>query len=170
MSFVNEAGSAVSQAVDKYGKPDFISLPTAVSFADPQSQFMLQIEAIRHNKDMVNAYVPFFEEAAQVYDKTKTLPTPKEIQAAFVERPIRKDITNNTARRMQQIVETDYQNRPAQQAKPAAQPASSSAPVSPPKATSLPKGVPAGSSAIGWSPSGERIYKAPNGKLHTGDK
>lgn len=170
ISFVNEAGGAISQAVDKYGKPDFISLPTAVSFADPQSQFMLQIESIRHNKDMINAYVPFFEEAAKAYDSTKTLPTPKQIQAAFVTRPIRGEITDNTAKRMQQIVEADYQNRPAQQARPAAQPASSSAPVAPPTASSLPKGVPAGSSAIGWSPSGQRIYKAPNGKLHTGDK
>jgi hypothetical protein len=141
MSFVNEAGAKVSQAVDKYGKPDFISLPTAVSFADPQSQFMLQIEAIRHNKEIMNAYVSFFEEAAQVYDKTKTLPTPKQIQSAFVERPIRQEISANTAKRMQQIVETDYQNRSAKQAQPAAQPRAAG-PVSPPKAVSKPKARP----------------------------
>jgi hypothetical protein len=168
MSLVNEAGASVSQAVDKYGKPDFISLPTAVSFADPQSQFMLQIEALRHNKEMINAYVPFFEEAAQAYDKTKTLPVPKQIQAAFVTKPIRGEIADNTARRMQQIVETDYQNRSAQQAKPKAQPAKPAA-VAPP-ATSLPIGVPEGSTPIGWSPQGLRVYKAPNGKMYTGAK
>jgi hypothetical protein len=137
VSMLNEAGGAVSQAVDKYGKPDFISLPTAVSFADPQSQFMLQLESLRHNKDMVNAYVPFFEEAAKAYDDTKTLPTPKQIQAAFVTRPIRGEIAENTAKRMQQIVEADYQNRPTKQAQPAArtsaQPARAEA-VAPPKA------------------------------------
>jgi hypothetical protein len=133
MSFVNEAGSKISQAVDKYGKPDFISLPTAVSFADPQSQFMLQIEAIRHNKEIMNAYVPFFEEAAKAYDLSKTLPIPKQIQSAFVERPIRQEISDNTAKRMQQIVETDYQNRLVKQAQPAAQPAKAVAPVAPPK-------------------------------------
>ena len=172
MSLLNEAGSTVSQAVDKYGKPDFISLPTNVSFADPQSQFMLQLESLRHNKDMVNAYVPFFEEAAKVYDDAKTLPTPKQIQAAFVARPIRGEIANNTAQRMQEIVETDYRNRTPQQAKPeagtSAQPARAEA-VAPPK-TSLPKGVPEGSSAIGWSPDGKRVYKAPNGKMYTGAK
>lgn len=173
VSLLNEAGGAVLQAVDKYGKPDFISLPTAVSFADPQSQFMLQLESLRHNKDMVNAYVPFFEEAAKVYDDAKTLPTPKQIQAAFVDRPIRKDITNNTAKKMQEIVEADYQNRSAKQAQPAAQsaaqPARASTPAVPPKA-GLPKGVPEGSSAIGWSPDGLRVYKAPNGKMYTGAK
>jgi hypothetical protein len=169
---LNEAGGAVSQVVDKYGKPDFISLPTAVSFADPQSQFMLQLEALRHNKDMINAYVPFFEDAAKAYDDTKTLPIPKQIQAAFVTRPIRGEIAENTAKRMQQIVETDYQNRLAKQAQPAArtstQPAKAE-PVVPPKA-SLPKGVPEGSTAIGWSPEGQRVYKAPNGKMYTGAK
>lgn len=172
-SLVNEAGSAVSQAVEKYGKPDFISLPTNVSFADPQSQFMIQIEALRNNKDMINAYVPFFEEAAKAYDETKTLPIPKQIQAAFVTRPIRQEISNNTAKKIQQIVETDYQNRLAKQSQPAtqptAQPARTSAPAVPPKA-SLPKGVPEGSSAIGWSPDGKRVYKAPNGKMYTGAK
>jgi hypothetical protein len=120
VSLLNEAGSTVSQAVDKYGKPDFISLPTNVSFADPQSQFMLQLESLRHNKDIINAYVPFFEEAAKVYDDAKTLPTPKQIQAAFVDRPIRGEIAENTAKRMQQIVEADYQNRLTKQAQPAA--------------------------------------------------
>jgi hypothetical protein len=168
LSLVNEAGTRVSQAVDKYGKPDFISLPTNVSFADPQSQFMLQVESLRHNKDMVNAYVPFFEEAAKVYDDAKTLPTPKQIQAAFIDRPIRGEIADNTAKRMQQIVETDYQNRLVKQAQPVAQPAKAAA-VAPP-ATSLPKGVPEGSSAIGWSPQGQRVYKAPNGKMYTGAK
>lgn len=135
-SLINEAGSRISQSVEKYGKPDFISLPTAVSFADPQSQFLLQIESIRHNKEMVNAYAPFFEEAAKAYDDTKTLPIPKGIQAAFVTRPIRGEISDNTAKRMQQIVETDFQNRSAQQAPAArtsAQPARVEA-VAPPKA------------------------------------
>ena len=100
---------------------------------------MLQIEALRNNKEMINAYVPFFEEAAKVYDDAKTLPVPKQIQAAFVTRPIRGEIANNTAQRMQQIVEADYRNRTAQQAKPAAQPAKSSAPVAPPKPREAPR-------------------------------
>jgi len=34
----------------------------------------------------------------------------------------------------------------------------------------LPKGVPAGSTPTGWSKTGERVYKAPDGSLHTEDK
>jgi hypothetical protein len=99
---------------------------------------MLQLESLRHNKDMVNAYVPFFEEAAKAYDDSKTLPIPKQIQAAFVSRPIRGEISNNTAKRMQEIVEADYQNRSAKQAQPTAQPATSTAPVAPPKPKARP--------------------------------
>jgi hypothetical protein len=134
----NEVGSSISNTIDKYGKPAFISLPTSVTFADPQSQFMIQIEALRHNRDMINAYVPYFEETASVYDNAKTLPIPGTIEANFVNRPIRKEISDNSAKRIQQIVETDFQNRSTQQAQPAAQPARLSAPVAPPKPKARP--------------------------------
>jgi hypothetical protein len=138
LSLANEVGSSITNTIDKYGKPAFISLPTAVSFTDPQSQFMIQIEALRHNRDMINAYVPYFEETASVYDNAKTLPVPGTIEANFVNKPIRKDISDNSAKRIQQIVETDYLNRSARQAQPAAQPARSAAPVAPPKPKARP--------------------------------
>lgn len=138
VTLANQLGSEFLDTVDKYGKPSFIAMPTSVSFADPQSQFMIQIETFRHNRDMINAYAPFFEEAAKVYDDAKTLPTPKQIEAAFVTRPIRGEIANNTAKKIQQIVETDYQNRPTKQAQTATQPATSTAPVAPPKPKARP--------------------------------
>lgn len=139
LNLSNEVGSSISETIDKYGKPAFISLPTAVSFADPQSQFMIQIEALRHNRDMINAYVPYFEEAAAVYDQAKTLPVPGTIEANFANKPIRREISENSAKRIQEIVNTDFQNRSAQQARPAAQPAQSTGAVAPPQPKSQPK-------------------------------
>ena len=135
LTLSNEIGSEINKTVDKYGKPSFISLPTSVTFADPQSQFMIQLETLRQNRDMINAYAPYFEETAGVYDNAKTLPVPGTIGANFVNKDIFKEIRNNYADKIQQIVNTDFSNRSARQAQPTAQPAKSSAPVAPPKAS-----------------------------------
>ena len=134
LTLSNEIGSEITQTIDKHGKPSFISLPTSVTFADPQSQFMIQLETMRQNRDMINAYAPYFEEVASVYDNAKTLPVPGTIGANFVNKDIFKEIRSNYANKIQQIVNTDFTNRSARQAKPAAQPAKANAPVAPPKA------------------------------------
>lgn len=139
LTLSNEIGSEITKTIDKYDKPSFISLPTSVTFADPQSQFAIQLETMRQNRDMINAYAPYFEEAASVYDNAKTLPIPGTIGANFVNKDIFKEIRNNYANRIQQIVETDFTNRSARQAKPASQPAKPSAPVAPPKPRETPK-------------------------------
>lgn len=135
LTLSNEVGSEITKTIDKYGKPSFISLPTSVTFADPQSQFAIQLETLRQNRDMINAYAPYFEEVAGVYDNAKTLPVPGTIGANFVNKDIFKDIRKNYAEKIQQIVETDFTNRSAKQARPAAQPTNASAPVAPPKAS-----------------------------------
>lgn len=136
LTLSNEIGSEITKTVDKYGKPSFISLPTSVTFADPQSQFMVQLETLRQNRDMINAYAPYFEETASVYDNAKTLPVPGTIGANFVNKEIFKEIRNNYANKIQQIVDTDYTNRSTKQTQPAARP--SSAPVAPPKPKARP--------------------------------
>lgn len=139
LTLSNEIGSEITKTVDKYGKPSFISLPTSVTFADPQSQFAIQLETLRQNRDMINAYAPYFEEVAGVYDNAKTLPVPGTIGANFVNKEIFKEIRGNYANKIQQIVDTDFTNRSARQAKPAAQPTRSSAPVAPPKPREAPR-------------------------------
>lgn len=143
LTLSNEIGSEFTRTIDKYGKPSFISLPTSVTFADPQSQFMVQLETMRQNRDMINAYAPYFEEVAGVYDNAKTLPVPGTIGANFVNKDIFKDIRNNYANKIQQIVETDFTNRSARQAKPTKQAAEqpSSTPIAPPKASAGGKGT-----------------------------
>lgn len=138
LTLSNEIGSEINKTVDKYGKPSFISLPTSVTFADPQSQFMIQLETLRQNRDMINAYAPYFEETAGVYDNAKTLPVPGTIGANFVNKDIFKEIRGNYADKIQQIVNTDFSNRSTRQAQPTAQPARSSAPVAPPKPKARP--------------------------------
>jgi hypothetical protein len=118
-----------------------------VTFADPQSQFAIQLETLRQNRDMINAYAPYFEETASVYDNAKTLPVPGTIGANFVNKDIFKDIRKNYADKIQQIVNTDFTNRSAKQARPAAQstaqpttqPARANAPVAPPKPRETPR-------------------------------
>jgi hypothetical protein len=92
---------------------------------------------------MINAYAPYFEEVASVYDNAKTLPVPGTIGANFVNKDIFKEIRNNYADKIQQIVNTDFMNRSARQAKPAAQPtaqpAKANAPVAPPKPKEAPR-------------------------------
>lgn len=143
LTLSNEIGSTITKTIDEYGKPSFISLPTSVTFADPQSQFLIQLETMRQNRDMINAYAPYFEEVASVYDNAKTLPVPGTIGANFVNKDIFKDIRNNYADKIQQIVNTDFMNRSARQAKPAAQPtaqpAKANAPVAPPKPKEAPR-------------------------------
>lgn len=140
LTLSNEIGSEITKTVDKYGKPSFISLPTSVTFADPQSQFMVQLETLRQNRDMINAYAPYFEETAGVYDNAKTLPVPGTIGANFVNKEIFKEIRNNYANKIQQIVDTDYTNRSAKQSQATQQSAAqpSSAPVAPPKSKARP--------------------------------
>jgi hypothetical protein len=141
LTLSNEIGSEINKTVDKYGKPSFISLPTSVTFADPQSQFMIQLETLRQNRDMINAYAPYFEETAGVYDNAKTLPVPGTIGANFVNKDIFKEIRNNYADKIQQIVNTDFSNRSARQAQPAAQPRAAG-PVAPPQSETKPKARP----------------------------
>jgi len=141
LTLSNEIGSEITKTIDKYGKPSFISLPTSVTFSDPQSQFMIQLETMRQNRDMINAYAPYFEDTASVYDNAKTLPVPGTIGANFVNKDIFKDIRSNYADKIQQIVNTDFTNRSARQAQPAAQPRAAG-PVAPPKAASKPKARP----------------------------
>lgn len=141
LTLSNEIGSEITKTIDKYGKPSFISLPTSVTFADPQSQFMIQLETMRQNRDMINAYAPYFEDVAGVYDNAKTLPVPGTIGANFVNKDIFKDIRNNYADKIQQIVNTDFVSRSAKQAQPTAQPTTqprAAAPVAPPKPKARP--------------------------------
>jgi hypothetical protein len=167
--FANEIGSTITDLVDKHGKPSFISLPTAASFMDTQAQSMVQLIQHKQNLEQMAAYSKHFKESADYYNSTKTLPVPGAIGASFVNKAISQEIANNAANKIQDVMKQEFLARGTKSNLPVTDQAKAVAkPVAPPKA-SLPSGVPQGSTAHGWSPSGQRIYKAPNGTLHTGD-
>jgi hypothetical protein len=140
IQFGNEVGFELNKAVDQYGKPGFISLPTAASFVDTQAQAMTQLAQHKQNAEQIAAYRDHFDKNARHYDETKTLPVPGSIGAAYTAKPIFNEIRDRWSSEIGRIMEGEYVARGAKQqpaAKPKAQ-GQSSAPVAPPPAAKKP--------------------------------
>jgi len=136
IQFGNEVGSELNKAVDQYGKPTFISLPTAASFTDTQAQAMTQLAQHKQNAEQIAAYRDHFDKNAKYYDETKTLPVPGSIGAAYTAKPIFNEIRDRWSNEIGKIMEGEYVARATRQqsaAKPKPQ-GQSAAPVAPPAA------------------------------------
>jgi len=137
IQFGNEVGSELNKAVDQYGKPTFISLPTAASFTDTQAQAMTQLAQHKQNAEQIAAYRDHFDKNAKHYDESKTLPVPGAIGAAYTAKPIFNEIRDRWSNEIGKIMEGEYVARATRQqsaAKPKPQ-GQSAAPVAPPAAT-----------------------------------
>jgi hypothetical protein len=140
IQFGNEVGSELNKAVDQYGKPTFISLPTAASFTDTQAQAMTQLAQHKQNAEQIAAYRDHFDKNAKHYDETKTLPVPGSIGAAYTAKPIFNEIRDRWSNEIGKIMEGEYVARATRQqsaAKPKPQ-GQSAAPVAPPAANKKP--------------------------------
>jgi hypothetical protein len=139
IQFGNEVGSELNKAVDQYGKPAFISLPTAASFTDTQAQAMVQLAQHKQNAEQIAAYRDHFDKNAKHYDETKTLPVPGAIGAAYTSKPIFNEIRDRWSNDIARIFESEYVARGAKQttAKPKPQ-GQSTAPVAPPASNKPP--------------------------------
>lgn len=138
IQFGNEVGSELNKAVDQYGKPTFISLPTAASFTDTQAQAMTQLAQHKQNAEQIAAYRNHFDNNAKHYDETKTLPVPGAIGAAYTSKPIFNEIRDRWSNEIATIMGSEFVARGAKQqptAKPEARP---SAPVAPPQTNKKP--------------------------------
>lgn len=138
IQFGNEVGSELNKAVDQYGKPGFISLPTAASFTDTQAQAMTQLAQHKQNAEQIAAYRNHFDNNAKHYDETKTLPVPGAIGAAYTSKPIFNEIRDRWSNEINTIMGSEFVARGAKQqptAKPEARP---SAPVAPPQSNKPP--------------------------------
>ena len=136
IQFGNEVGSELNKAVDQYGKPTFISLPTAASFTDTQAQAMTQLAQHKQNAEQIAAYRDHFDKNAKYYDESKTLPVPGSIGAAYTAKPIFNEIRDRWSNEIGKIMEGEYVARATRQqsaAKPKPQ-GQSAAPVAPPAA------------------------------------
>jgi hypothetical protein len=132
IQFGNEVGSELSKTVDQYGKPSFISLPTAASFVDSQAQAMTQLAQHKQNAEQIAAYRNHFENNAKHYDETKTLPVPGAIGAAYTAKPIFNEIRDRWSNEIGKIMEGEYVARGARQQTAPRPEARSTAPVAPP--------------------------------------
>lgn len=138
IQFGNEVGSELSKATDQYGKPSFISLPTAASFADPQAQAMTQLSQHKQNAEQIAAYRDHFDKNAKHYDETKTLPVPGSIGAAYTAKPIFNEIRDRWSNDIGKIMEGEYVAR-ATKTQPTTRPeARPVGPVAPPATNKKP--------------------------------
>ena len=140
IQFGNEIGSELNKTADQYGKPGFISLPTAASFTDTQAQAMTQLAQHKQNAEQIAAYRNHFENNAKHYDETKTLPVPGSIGAAYTSKPIFNEIRDRWSNEIGKIMEGEYVARSTKQqsaTKPKPQ-GQSTAPVAPPQSNKPP--------------------------------
>ena len=140
IQFGNEIGSELNKTADQYGKPNFISLPTAASFTDTQAQAMTQLAQHKQNVEQIVAYKKHFDTSAQHYDETKTLPVPGAIGAAYTTKPIFNEIRDRWSNEIGKIMEGEYVARGAKQqaaTKPKPQ-GQSTSPVAPPQSNKPP--------------------------------
>ena len=138
IQFGNEVGSELNKAVDQYGKPGFISLPTAASFTDTQAQAMTQLAQHKQNAEQIAAYRNHFENNAKHYDETKTLPVPGAIGAAYTSKPIFNEIRDRWSNEINTIMGSEFVARGAKQQPTAKPQGQSTAPVAPPQTNKKP--------------------------------
>jgi hypothetical protein len=121
LRFSNEIGTEMAQAVDKYGKPSFISLPTNADFYDPQALLMTQIAQHKYNKIQLSDYINYFNKNADLYKQTNTLPVPGAIANAFTKSGKYSENKMTWGQEIDKILNADFQ---ARNQKPVALPAS----------------------------------------------
>jgi hypothetical protein len=119
MRFSNEIGSGLSEAVDKYGKPAFISLPTTADFTDPQALLRTQMAQHQYNRSQLLDYKNYFNKNAELYDQTKTLPAPGAISQAFTNSGRYTDNKVFYGQAIDNILNSEYEARSKQSATPA---------------------------------------------------
>lgn len=138
IQFGNEVGFELNKAVDQYGKPTFISLPTAASFTDTQAQAMTQLAQHKQNAEQIAAYRNHFDKNAKHYDETKTLPVPGAIGAAYTSKPIFNEIRDRWSNEINTIMGSEFVARGAKQQPTARPEARPSGPVAPPQTNKKP--------------------------------
>ena len=76
-------GKETADAIEKYGRPAFISVPTTSSIIDKQSQMMAQALQGMHNAEQMMVYKNYRDNAMQGYRQANQLPSPGEIAAGY---------------------------------------------------------------------------------------
>ena len=147
-----QIGREMTDAVDKVGKPSFISLPTSATFVDKQAQVMAQSLQGLHNADQMEQYLQYRKDAMKGHTQTNTVPMPGQIGSGYVGQPLAKEIRKFYGDEINKVMAAEYTAKastPAQQtvaqpgleqAAPAAKPGQAVAPpaVSAPSGAAVP--------------------------------
>jgi hypothetical protein len=83
-----QIGKEMTDAVDKFGRPSIISLPTSANFVDKQAQVMSQ--------------------ALQGHTQTNTVPMPGQIGSAYVSQPLSKEIRNFYGNEINKVMSSEF--------------------------------------------------------------
>jgi hypothetical protein len=141
-----QIGREMTDAVDKVGKPSFISLPTSATFVDKQAQVMAQALQGLHNADQMEQYLQYRKDAMKGHTDTNTVPMPGQIGSGYVGQPLAKEIRKFYGDEINKVMAAEYTAKaatPAQQT--VAQPGLEQAAAKPGQAVAPPAvGAPAG--------------------------
>lgn len=170
-----QIGKETLDAVEKYGKPSFISLPTAANIENKQAQVLAQALQGMHNAEQMGSYIQYRRDALEGYKSANQVPLPGAIAAGYARTPLYQDLRTFFADNIEKVMGERYEPQTKQPAKasggaakpPAAQPGARQ-PAAAQQA--LPRGVPAGSTLSNLrTPDGRKLWRDPQGNLHTED-
>lgn len=128
-------GKETQAAIDKYGKPDFISPPSVSNVFDTQAQMMAQAMQGMHNADQMAIYKGYRDDALQGYRKNNILPTAGEIAAGYTKTGGFKELQDLYAQEIGNVLSKSFakpEPAKAAPAKPTAKPAPAGGPAVPP--------------------------------------
>ena len=113
-------GKETADAVDKYGRPAFISLPSTSSIVDKQSQMMAQALQGMHNAEQMMVYKNYRDNAMQGYRQANQLPSPGEIAAGYARTLGFKELQNAYANDIGAVLSQSFSGQQKPQEKPVA--------------------------------------------------
>jgi hypothetical protein len=98
----------MTDAVDKFGRPSIISLPTSANFVDKQAQVMSQALQGLQNADQMEQYLQFRKQALKGHTETNTVPMPGQIGSAYVSQPLSKEIRNFYGNEINKVMSSEF--------------------------------------------------------------
>lgn len=103
-----QMGREMSDAVEKHGKPAFISLPTSATFVDKQAQTLAQTLQGLQNADQMDEYIKYRRNAVEGHTRTNTVPLPGQIPTGFVLQPLSKEVRNFYGNEINKVMNEEY--------------------------------------------------------------
>ena len=113
-------GRETQEAIDKFGKPAFISVPTVSSMFDKQAQMIAQGLQGMHNAEQMMVYKGYRDNALQGYRQANQLPTSGEIAAQYSKTSGFKELQNIYSNEIGNVLSKSYVAPKAAPAKKAA--------------------------------------------------